>query len=86
MNMLLKKDVAVSDSGFVFFPTTGESFTVNPLGMEIINLLKEEKSFEEIQQQIVTNYTIDESSAEKDLHDFIEMLNYFSLLEDDDEA
>jgi len=84
--MDIKKDVAVSDSGFVFHPTTGESFSVNPLGMEIINLMKGGKSFQEITAFIVENYNVEESMAEKDLHDFMEMLNLFSLMEDNGEA
>lgn len=84
--MDIKKDVAVSDTGFVFHPTTGESFSVNPLGMEIINLMKGGKSFNEITSHIAENYNVEESMAEKDLHDFIEMLNLFSLMEDNEEA
>jgi Coenzyme PQQ synthesis protein D (PqqD) len=84
--MDIKKEVAVSDSGFVFLPTTGESFSVNPLGMEIINLMKGGKSFNEITAHIAEHYNVDESTAEKDLHDFIEMLNLFSLMEDNGDA
>ncbi len=31
--MNVKKDIAISDSGFVFDPTTGESYSVNPIGV-----------------------------------------------------
>ena len=41
--MKIKKNIAISDSGFIFNPSTGESFTVNPIGVEIITLLKEDK-------------------------------------------
>jgi len=84
--MDIKKDVAVSDSGFVFHPTTGESFSVNPIGLEIINLMKGGSSFNEITTFIAEHYNVEVSTAEKDLHDFIEMLNLFSLMEDNGEA
>jgi len=84
--MDIKKDVAVSDSGFVFFPITGESFSVNPLGMAIINLMKEDKTISEITEYMVANFDVTPSTAEKDLHDFFEMLKHFSLLEDNEEA
>jgi len=84
--MDIKKDVAVSDSGFVFYPTTGESFSVNPLGMEIIRLMKDDKSFDEITEYVVDHYNVESSTIEKDLLDFIEMLNHFSLMEDNGEA
>ena len=40
--------LAISDNGFIFKPSTGESFTTNELGLIILNLLKEGKSADEI--------------------------------------
>ncbi len=54
--MKIKPNIAVSDSGFVFNPDTGESFTVNPIGVEIINLLKESNNTSEISNQIRLKY------------------------------
>ena len=82
--MNIKKDVAVSDSGFVFNPSTGESYSVNPLGMEIIRLLKEDKSGNEITAYILDHYHADAATADKDLNDFKEMLNLYSLVEDNE--
>ena len=44
--MKLKKNIAISDSGFLFNPSTGDSYSVNPIGTEIIELLKEGKEDE----------------------------------------
>ena len=41
--MKLKKNIAISESGFVFDPTSGESFSLNPIAIEILNMLKEGK-------------------------------------------
>ena len=82
--MNLKKDVAVSDSGFVFNPSTGESFSVNPIGMEIIGLLKENKSGKEITDYILNKYHTESSTADKDFMDFMDMLKHFSLAEDNE--
>jgi hypothetical protein len=46
--MKLRKDVAVSEAGLVFNPTTGESFSVNPIGVEILNLMREGKKSDAI--------------------------------------
>jgi len=43
MLIKLKNNIAVSNSGFVFNPTTGDSFSVNPIGEFMIQLLKEGK-------------------------------------------
>jgi hypothetical protein len=79
--MKIKKDIAVSDSGFVFNPSTGESFSVNPIGMEIISLIKEGKSLEDIGDHFVQNYHVELPIVEKDLQDFLEMLEFYSLKE-----
>lgn len=84
--MDIKKDVAVSDSGFVFNPATGDSFSVNPIGMEIIKLMKDGKSMDEINNHVIENYNVEQKTIEKDLYDFIEMLKHYSLKEENGQA
>ncbi len=79
--MKLKKNIAVSDTGFILDPSTGESFTVNEVGLEILNMLKEGLSFDEISSRITAEYDIDQAGLEKYYQDFIEMLNQYNLLE-----
>jgi hypothetical protein len=81
--MKIKPNIAVSDSGFVFNPDTGESFTVNPIGVEIINLLKESKETSEISNQVRLKYTVDQPTFEKDFDDFIGLMRNYSLIEND---
>ena len=79
--MKLKKNIALSDTGFVFDPSTGNSFTVNPIGMEIIVYLKEGRSPEDIKQAIITTYETDGAGFEKDFADFVYMLQKLKLTE-----
>jgi hypothetical protein len=79
--MKLKKNVAVSEAGLLFNPVTGESFSVNPIGVEILNLLRDEKSFEEISEIILSKYTTDIKTLETDYNDFLEILSHNNLLE-----
>jgi hypothetical protein len=79
--MKLKENVAVSDSGFVFLPTTGESFSVNPIGAEILQLLKQGKQVQEISNELFEKYDADPQTIDKDITDFLEMLNHYSLIE-----
>jgi len=83
--MKLKKNIAISNSGFIFNPETGESFSANPIGVQIFNLLKEDKDFSEIKKQIMENYTVDEPTFEKDFNDFTYMLNNYNLIDAEDE-
>jgi hypothetical protein len=77
--MKLKKNIALSDTGFVFDPSTGNSFTVNPIGLEIISYLKEGRSPEEIRQAVTAKYETDGPGFEKDFADFMNMLQKLKL-------
>ena len=39
--MQLRKNIAISETGFVFNPTTGDSYSINEVGREILAYLKE---------------------------------------------
>lgn len=78
--MKINKNVSISESGFVFNPTTGETFTVNLIGMEIINLLKVSNTEEDIKKFIIEKYNTDIDTYEKDYYDYIQMLKSCSLI------
>jgi hypothetical protein len=79
--MKIRKNIALSDSGFIFNPSTGDSYSANPIGQLIIRELQNGKSDEEISQSIVEEYMIDSSTVEKDLYDFKNMLKNYKLSE-----
>ena len=82
--MSIKKNIALSDTGFVFNPSSGDSFSTNPIGMEIIKMLKDGKSNNDIKNYVVKTYMTDEVSFEKDLYDFINMLTKMNLMDADE--
>lgn len=82
--MKIKKNIAISESGYVFNPSSGESFTVNPIGIELVNMIREEKSYEEISKTMLTKYNTDIDTFEKDYHDFIGFLKLYLLLENEE--
>ena len=84
--MKLQKNIAVSEAGLLFNPVTGESFSVNPIGIEILNLIREEKNPEQIRKVILEKYSTDEITFEKDYHDFIGILEHNNLLERHEET
>ncbi len=79
--MKLKKNIAVSESGFIFNPGNGDSFSVNDIGAEIIRLLQENKQINEISAAISSKYEVEKNQMEKDMDDFISLLFSFNLLE-----
>lgn len=83
--MQIKKNIAVSETGFVFNPSTGDSYTINQVGQEILNYLGEKKNRAEITSLMTSEYDIDPASFEKYFLDFISMLRQFELLDEEHE-
>lgn len=77
--MKIRKNIAISESGFVFNPVTGESYTVNPIGTEIIQLLNEGMETEQITISLCDKYLVDRHTFEKDLSDFVGMLEHHHI-------
>ena len=78
--MKLKKNIAVSESGFVFDPTTGDSYSLNPVGVSVIELLQENKSLDEIICSLENEYEAERMVIERNVQDFIGMLEQYNLL------
>lgn len=73
-NREVLRRLATSDSGFVFDPVNGESYTVNPSGLAVLNLLKDGRSFSEILEQLMHEFDVDTQKVERDVTDFIMQL------------
>ncbi|MDP7420876.1 MAG: PqqD family protein [bacterium] len=66
--------LAMNESGFLFDPQTGISYTTNITGLEIIRMVKDGKSAEEIQDEITSRYEVSPEEAERDIIDFLELM------------
>ena len=80
--MKIKKNIAISDNGFIFDSNTGDTYSLNPLGTEILLLLKEGKQLPEIQKIILEKYETDNATFEKAYLDFISMIRQYHLTEE----
>mgnify|MGYP001290718297 CR=1 FL=1 len=79
--MKIKSTVAISDNGFLFDPTTGDSYTTNPVARDIIFLMKQNLQADQIKSAILEKYEVDELTLEKNLIDFYAMLRHFNLID-----
>jgi len=79
--MQLRKNIATSESGFIFNPATGDSFSANPLASEIITLLKQGLSASEIKKNIQEKYDVENGQLENDWDDFLLQLRDANLLD-----
>ena len=81
--MKVKNNIAVSESGFLFDSNTGDSFSLNETGKQIIKMLNEGKVESEIKQYFLDNYDVEEGMYENNFYDFINMLQNLNLLENE---
>lgn len=79
--MKINKNIAVSDSGFMFNPGTGESYSLNPIGAKIIELIKLENNYDQIYSFLLDEYETNPSVCEKDLQDFLDHLQHYQIVE-----
>jgi hypothetical protein len=78
--MKIKKNIATSDEGFIFNPGTGDSFTTNAIGAEIISFLKEDMALSDILEEICSKYDVDKAQFEHDLDDYLVQLKDSNIL------
>jgi hypothetical protein len=74
------KKLAISESGLVFDPATGTIYTSNPVGLLILDALKEGKEDVAIRDLLLKNYEVDAQTVERDMYDFISQLNGSGVL------
>jgi hypothetical protein len=77
---MIKKNIATNEFGFIFNPATGDSYSSNPIAAEIIQMMKESLSVNEIKKNLLDKYEVDKLTVEKDVDDFIGLLKENNLL------
>jgi hypothetical protein len=74
--------LAINEEGFVFDPTTGQSFTVNRGGLEILRGLKQGKGVSDIARELGEIFKTVPKDVERDVVDFIGQLKIFRIVEE----
>lgn len=82
--MKIADEVKISDNGFVFNSKTGDSFNLNPFGLELMKAIREEKEFDTIKIEMLKKYDIDDLTFEKDFYEFCALLKHHQILDQDD--
>ncbi len=66
------RDLAISDAGFVFDPTTGHTYNMNPTALFIVSALKSGEPADTIVAQLGDAFEIkSESDVARDFGDFV---------------
>jgi hypothetical protein len=66
--------LAISESGFVFDPVSGHSFTTNDTGLAILRLLQKEQSIDPVLTTLEQDFEVAPRDLERDVLEFIGML------------
>ncbi|MEI7736653.1 MAG: PqqD family protein [Ferruginibacter sp.] len=77
---MIKKNIATNEFGFVFNPATGDSYSSNPIAAEIIQMMKDNLSLNEIKKNLLDKYEVDKMTIEKDVDEFVGILKENNLL------
>ena len=72
--------LAVSDEGFVFDPTTGDTYLMNRVGTAILRGLQHGRNEDEVVQDIVQEFDCAEEVVTRDVADFTDRLRTIHLL------
>ncbi len=79
--MKLQKNLALSESGFAFHSSTGDTFILNDSANFILHLIQTGKNEDEILNSMIDEFEVEKNTAEKDLKDFISQIKNFNLIE-----
>jgi PqqD family protein of HPr-rel-A system len=74
------KDIAINDTGFVFDPYSGGTFTLNATGQVIIKALRDGLSEDEIVARLRSEFDGVTTKLDEDMQDFMRTLREFGLL------
>jgi len=77
--MKITDEIKISDNGFVFNARTGDSFSLNPHGLELIRMIASETEFENIRDAFLGKYAVDELTFEKDFYEFCALLKHHQI-------
>ena len=72
--------LAINKDGFVFDPTSGESFTVNETGLAILEAMVAGTATEDIADILIDQFDVTPAEAQRDLMDFVDQLNNHRLM------
>ncbi|MFI3189146.1 hypothetical protein BCS42_10495 [Crenothrix sp. D3] len=75
--LLASKRLALSESGFVFDPVSGQSFSVNESGLVFLRLAQHEDDLDKLTTQLVEQFDASSVEIKRDVQDFINRLQGF---------
>ena len=74
------RDLAVSETGFVFDPYSGATFSLNASALCLLRGLKEGLDREELLARLEELFDVTDADLSRDIDEFLELLRYNGVL------
>lgn len=74
------QDLLINHDGFVFNPSTGDSFMVNSTALVVLQELQDGVSVADVASSLVSQFDVVESDARRDVDDMVDRMKSMSLL------
>lgn len=78
--MKVNKNIAVSESGFLFDSMSGDSFSLNPIAAEILELIREQKSLDDVKKILLNKYDVTPTLLDKTIDEYIFTLKKLNII------
>ena len=78
--MKVNKNIAVSESGFLFDSMSGDSFSLNPIAAEILELIREQKSIDDIKRILLNKYEVTPTMLDKTIYEYVFTLKKLNIV------
>jgi hypothetical protein len=79
--MQIINQLVLDENNIAFHPMMGNSYQLNDIGKEIVSLLKQHKTKEEIIKELSENYDVSDNELFIDVSDFMTKLKIYGLLQ-----
>lgn len=80
MTYKLAIEVTLSDSGFLFDHSSGQTYTLNATGQFLFRQIEQGIEEENLMKNLLLEFDIDEATAKRDLDDFFRQLKEYGIL------
>ncbi|MFA7361865.1 MAG: PqqD family protein [Candidatus Kapaibacterium sp.] len=78
--MKVNKNIAVSESGFLFDSMSGDSFSLNPIAAEILELIREQKSLDDVKKVLLNKYEVTPTLLDKTIDEYVFTLKKLNII------
>lgn len=74
------KELAISETGLIFDPSSGFIYTANPVALAVLEALRKGEDRSDISSFLIQRYDVEAAVIERDLFDFFKQLSDYGMV------